>query len=685
MTRFQVKLATAWLLLFSLLFPAAAFAQLRAANHIAVHLVAESSAPAAGRTVTLAFVMTPEPGWHGYWKNPGDAGVETKVTWQLPKGLETGPLDYPVPEPLLISGLMNYVYEGRYALLVPLRLPAGLAPGAALPIAAELHYLACTDRICVPEQARASLDLVVGDGVPDRRAEFDRYRLSLPRPLGSPAVFQVAGDRIRIGIPLPASLAVAEAYFFPLTKDALAYSEPQSVSRRGDMLIVATEAGDKARDLQSLEAVLRIGPGRGLALRAQPGQVPASGTSLSGLGNRAAEGGMTIIAALLGAVLGGLLLNVMPCVFPILSLKALGLARAGGDEGSVRREAWAYAAGVILTCLALGGALLALRAGGVAVGWAFQLQDPRIILLLLLLTAAIALNLAGVFELPAVTGGNALANRGGTAGAFWTGALAAFVATPCTGPFMGAALGAALVLPTVPALAIFAGLGVGLAMPFLLLGLVPALRRRLPRPGSWMVRLQRILAIPMALTTLALGWILMRQAGMSGLLLGLGALSVLAAALWLVGRRQRHRRAWPPLVLAIALSLVAILLVPAVATPSDRSGGAIPGAEPFSEARLAALQAQGRPTFVYFTADWCVTCKVNEKGALASGEVAGAFRRADVAVLVGDWTNGDPAITRFLERQGRSGVPLYLYYEPGKPARTLPQLLTAKMVAGLPT
>ncbi|MET1111340.1 MAG: thioredoxin family protein, partial [Allosphingosinicella sp.] len=382
------------------------------------------------------------------------------------------------------------------------------------------------------------------------------------------------------------------------------------------------------------------------------------------------------LSAFFGAVLGGLLLNVMPCVFPILSLKALSLARAGGDERSARREALAYTAGAVLACLALGAVLLAVRAGGATVGWAFQLQDPRVILLLLLLVTAIALNLAGLFDLPSL--GGRLAG-GARTGAFGTGALAAFVATPCTGPFMGAALGAALILPAAAALAVFAGLGLGLALPFLLLGFVPALRRRLPRPGPWMVRFRHILALPMALTALGLAWILERQTGLAGLAVGLAAAAALGLILWRAGRRH----GWWPLAPALLAAGAAAAFLPAPSAPAGaRTGGAL-AAEPFSEARLAQLRAGGRPVFVYFTADWCLTCKVNEAAVLDQDEVAAAFAQKKVAVLVGDWTRGDAAIGRFLEKHGRSGVPLYLWYGPGGEVEVLPQILTVGRMTGL--
>jgi thiol:disulfide interchange protein/DsbC/DsbD-like thiol-disulfide interchange protein len=654
-------------------------------NAIAASLIPESAIVAPGETVTLALMMRPSPGWHGYWKNPGDSGIETQIAWQLPAGLTAGPIQYPVPHRLIIAGLMNYVYEGDYAQLIDVRVPAEVAPGTTLPIRARVDYLACTDEICVPETANVAVELEAGatPGAQTNRAMFDRFRQALPKPLGIEARFERAGNRFRLAIPVPAGLELREPYFYPLTDGALSYAAAQTFSRAGDTLIVETEAPSTGTGLDAVEGVLKLSDGNGLSLKAIPGAVPA-GTPLRLEGEQPALGAAAILAALAGAILGGLLLNIMPCVFPILSLKALSLAKAGGDEGAAKREAIAYTAGAVLICLALGAALLALRAGGVAAGWAFQLQDPRVILSLLLIITAVALNLAGLFELPALTGGGRLAERGGLSGAFWTGALAAFVATPCTGPFMGAALGAALVLPTAVALAVFAGLGLGLALPFLLLGFVPALRRRLPKPGAWMERFRRLMSVPMFLTALALAWILGRQAGVDGMALGLAAAMVLALALWWVGRRQGRPGSWLPLAPAALAAVAAMFLVPTIATgPAMATPQSALKTEPFTEARLTALQQEGRPVFVYFTADWCVTCKVNEKGALEREQVAKAFDARQVAVLVGDWTRGDAAIGRFLEKHGRSGVPLYLYYAPGKPVEILPQVLTPSRLVSM--
>ncbi|CAN5187376.1 thioredoxin family protein [soil metagenome] len=641
--------------------------------NIAAVLQAESDTPAPGKPVTLAFVMTPRPGWHGYWENPGDAGIGMTANWDLPPGVKVGPLRYPVPQTLMISGLMNYVFEGRYAILVTLTVPETMKAGDRLAIRAKGQWLACTAQICVPGGGDMALNLVVGDGriAPDRQAAFDGYRAHLPRAIGSEAHFTTQDGIFRVGIPIPAATPVGDPYFFALTEGAVKYASPQKVTRKGDLLIVETQAGDARPKV--VDGVIRAGARSGFAVSAKAGTVPDAG------------GGMivTVLLALGGAMLGGLLLNIMPCVFPILSLKALSLAKAGGDAGTVRREAVAYAVGLVVTCLALGGVLLGLRAGGTAAGWAFQLQDPRIILLLLVLVTAIALNLAGLFALRSVGVGGGLAGKGGMQGSFWTGVLVAFVATPCTGPFMGAALGAALVLPIGAALAIFGGLGLGLALPFLLIAFVPALRSRMPRPGAWMGRFQTIMSVPMFLTALALAWLLGRQTGATGMTVGIGAALVAGLLLWWLGVRQHAGKGGG---LAFGVALLALFGGGVALLPPKGSAvaaSAATGHVPFDEAKLAALRAQGKPVFLYFTADWCLTCKANEAAAIDRAAVTDAFAKAGVTVMVGDWTNNDPAIGRFLEGQGRSGVPLYLWYAPDKEAAVLPQVLSPSLLTGL--
>lgn len=653
--------------------PAAAQLAPQRDNAIRVSLVPGAAMP--GASVPIAIAMRPKSGWHGYWRNPGDAGAEPTIKWQLPAGVTASALRYPVPDRLIIAGLMNYVYERDYTLVADLAVAADVAVGTRLPIRARLDYLACTDEICVPESATVATEILVGAAQAGNEGTIEAAVAALPRELGTEARFERAGNRLRIGIPLPASFGIDAPYFYAGTQAALRYAAPQRFARLGDMLIAETDAADGALPAR-IEGLLEYAAGQGLTLVARPGDVPDGGVALAEP-DAVAEDGTTILAALAGAILGGLLLNIMPCVFPILSIKALSLARARGDERSARSEALAYAGGVILVCLLLGALLLALRAGGESVGWAFQLQDPRVILLLMLLVTAITLNLAGLFELPSLGIGDRLAGRG-MAGAFWSGALAAFIATPCTGPFMGVALGAALVLPTAAALAVFGGLGFGLALPFLALGFIPALRRRLPKPGPWMATFRRVLAVPMALTLAALAWVLARQTGSDGLAYGLGATLPLALGLW--GLRRSALMLIPAAFAAVA----AILIIPGAIDPLEARAQSRLGAEPFSEARLAALRAEGRPIFIYFTADWCVTCKVNEKGVLGRADVAASFADNNVAVLVGDWTRGDAAIGHFLAAQGRAGVPLYLYYAPGEEAQRLPQILTPGRLITLP-
>ncbi len=653
---------------------AAAYPQpsMGATQHLAIRLVAESPQPAAGSRVTLALETRPERDWHGYWSNPGDAGFPATLTWTLPKGVIAGVLAYPVPGTLLIAGLMNYVYEKPYAPLVTLTIPAGLAAGTKLPVRLKMSYLVCTKALCVPENADLALDLMVGDGnvAPGVRKRFDAWRQAIPKPLDTKATWQAADGVATIAVPYPAAAPLAGGYFFPVTSGVIDNAAPQTISRDGDRVLIATKARAGG---QQLDGVLRIAPDRALSVTALPGTVASA---------RGAPLGEMWLAALIafgGAMLGGLILNVMPCVFPILSIKALSLARGHLDEAAARREALAYAGGVIAVCVALGALILGLRAGGSAVGWAFQLQDPRVVVLLLLLTVGLALNLAGLFEIPTP---RFVGASGGVSGAFATGALAAFVATPCTGPFMGAALGAALVLPWAAALAVFAGLGWGLALPFLALGFIPRLRGRLPRPGAWMETFRHVLSVPMWLTALALAWVLGRQAGVDGLTLGLGAALLIGLSLWVAGRRQGRGLSFGPVAaisLAVTATAAAMLMQRASAGPVQMAGS-----EAFSEARLAALRAEKRPVFAYFTADWCVTCKVNEAAAIDTKTAQAAFAKNKVAVLVGDWTDGDPVLGRFIEAHNRAGVPLYLYYAPGAAMpQVLPQILTPGMLAKL--
>ena len=656
---------------------AAASAQL---DRSRIELITESAMPAPGKSLALGIVITPNPDWHSYWQNPGDSGVETRAEWTLPGGATASPLRYPAPERFEVAGLTSFVFGHAATLLTDIAIPASMKPGSAFPVSIKVNWLVCDPSLCVPQSATLDLRLTIGNGAPDPEtaSDFADARAALPKLLPAPVTYAVSNGRVIIAAAVPDAVKARSATFFPITEFVTDYGAPQQLSIADGKLRIETKSGSAKLNgpLLGVLVVEAGGTRSAWQINAQPGVVPAAGEPL-GRDDLYSDPGY-FAAALLGAILGGLLLNIMPCVFPILSLKALSLARSGGSEREARAEALAYTAGILLTCLALGALILGLRAAGSSIGWAFQLQDPRVIGFLLMLMTAIALNFAGLFEVE-VGGRNAgseLASKGGTSGAFWTGVLAAFVATPCTGPFMGAALGAAIALPPAAGLAVFAGLGLGLALPFLALGYIPRLRRALPKPGAWMLRFRQILAVPMFLTALGLAWVLGRQSGVGGMTLGLSGALLLGLALWWLGSAQRSGR--PPLAPLLIAFVALLAVVPLRTAPVGDAvaSSALLSEEPFSQVRLDELRAAKTPVFLYFTADWCLTCKVNERGALADASVAEAFKKAGIVTLVGDWTRGDPAITRFLDAQGRSGIPLYLFYRPDGTVETLPQLLT---------
>lgn len=667
----------AFLLIMLCLMPTGAMAQDTrfGDDKIAVNLFVDREAETdGGRMLALHFKPRSEE-WHGYWSNPGDAGQGMDLTLDLPEGWRAGEPLYPVPTRLEIAGLMNHIFEGDYTVLVPLTASASARPIDAAAIRGTVSYLACTDRICVPQDAR--LDAVVG-------GEFDQWRSSIAPMLDRTAQFEMTGRSLRLGIPVPRNLRLSDPHVFVArgstgAEAVPAYAAEQVFRRAGDVLVAEIPL-DQRRDqtagapVSAITGILSFGDGEGVRFAAVPGEVPLQGAKLVTAGNETPPFGWLLLAALVG----GLLLNVMPCVFPILSLKAIALARTGGDEISARRDALAYTAGIVLACAALGGIILVLRAAGEQIGWAFQLQEPVVVVALFLLAALITANFLGLFEVPgmAVSGGKA-----STSGSFATGLLAAFVATPCTGPFMALALGAALVLDPLEGLAIFTVLGVGLALPFLLIAFVPAFRSRLPAPGAWMGRFRRWMAVPMGLTVIALAWLLWQIGGRDYFLfaIGLGLFGLIGVAL--AGIFQRRGKGGGGLILAVVVAVlglgVALLPRPEVAASGNAS---ILEPAPFSVEALAEARNGDRPVFVWFTADWCVTCKVNEQVAIEREATRDAFEKAGVITLRGDWTRRDVDIATFLSDQGAAGVPLYLWYAPGAEAEQLPQILTPDLL-----
>ncbi len=691
-------------------------------KHTRVTLVAETGTAGGEDRLTLAVVFRPQPGWHVYWINPGDSGLPPKFDWKMrDHAWRAGEVRFPVPHRIPVGPLVNYGYEGEAILLIPFTRDAdGDSGGRALAGRVKAYWLVCAD-VCVPEDGEIIFSLAAGAGRPDPDVAplFRRARAAMPKPLALQARAAFSDDALVLAVPLPGVRRsdLKDAYFFPRAEGVLQYAAPQHW-RLGEGRLVISVARDLANPPPAgmVEGVLALtsaqdfreglviaapiadDEGRAALIASAP-PVERVGETGPGSGGRR-DGGARAAGAdwwqVFGfALLGGLLLNLMPCVFPVLSMKALSLLKAGvAEERAARRDGLFYTLGVMASFLMLGGLLLALKGAGAAVGWGFQLQNPVVVALLALLMFVIGLDLMGWVRL-GIAGienvGAGVAGGEGPAGALFTGVLATVVATPCTAPFMAGALGAAVVMPWPAALGVFAGLGFGLAAPYLAISLSPGVRARLPRPGPWMVRLKEFLAFPMWLTAVWLVWVLAREAGETAAALLLGALVLVGFAAWLA-RVARDR--WLPLLLAglsVAGLLLALLRLPVAergamveahgAAPSPVASATMREdrlpVEAWSRRRLDDLRAAGRPVFVYFTADWCITCKVNEAVTLDDDEVIAAIRRKGVAVLEADWTRRDRAIAEELARFGRDGVPLYLFFAPGaRRPDILPQILT---------
>jgi thiol:disulfide interchange protein/DsbC/DsbD-like thiol-disulfide interchange protein len=682
-------------------------------ERIAAELVPMSAWAAPGSTAVVAVRQVIQPGWHTYWRNPGDSGGATTLTWTLPDGVKAGDIVWPLPERQRLSGLMNYGYSGEVYLPVPVEIPATARAGTALPLTVRALFLVCSAEMCVPDELTLRLDLPVREGAapldPRHGTAIQTVLEQAPRPAGIEARVALENGVLTLsaaGGPL-AGRDPGPSYFFPFEGGVIAHPAAQTGAwgPQGLMLRVQPGGATAAGGLTGPVAGVLATAHGAFEISAEPGAA-LPGTSGSGDLAGAADGGpasepaaqasfAAFGQAVLFAVLGGLILNLMPCVFPILAMKAASLANSAHDPRHARRDGLAFLAGVLTTFLLLAGVLLALRAAGEAVGWGFQLQSPPVTAGLTLLMLAVALNLSGVFHIGAGlqgAGSGPLARLPGGLGAFFTGALAVVVAAPCTAPFMAFALGAALVMPWPMALLVFLGLGLGLALPFVLVSLTPGLLARLPRPGPWMERLKGLLAFPMYTTALWLAWVFSRQTGAEALGLLFVAGLLLALGAWLIGGGQAERMAGRRGLLHLTAGIVALAAaagalvvaarIPLAPVAEDAAQqGAGPQSAPWSSAAVEAALAQGRPVLVNFTADWCVTCKINERTSLTSAGVAAALERSNAVYLVGDWTRRDDAITAELQRHGRSGVPLYLLYSPGSAEpRILPQLLTEGVV-----
>jgi thiol:disulfide interchange protein DsbD len=649
-------------------------------------LYAESATIAPGNTLWLDLHFAIAPGWHIYWRNPGDSGLPTEIDWTLPAGFSAGATEWPAPERFALGPIVNYGYAGSTDLLMPIAVPATFDSATGAHLDATVSYLACSE-ICIPGSAKLGLDVAAGPGSPDplQVARFTAARQLLPKAAAFSAQFIAGANDLRLIVPASALAGIEHptASFFPDADNAIDNAaEPKSEPYDGGLaLVLAKSTSPNAAVPKTLDGVLVLHGADGKARSYQISAEKAAPVAGDGAGLLATG------RALVFAFLGGLILNLMPCVFPILSLKVLSFA-AVPEPAKRHHHGEAYAVGVVLSFAALGGALIALRAGGAAIGWGFQLQSPIVVGLLAYLMLAMGLSLSGVAEFGAGLAGigGRLATRDGLIGAFFTGVLATLVATPCTAPFMGAALGVALVAPPLLALAIFIALGAGLAAPLLIASLIPGVARLLPRPGGWMVTLKQVLAFPLYGTVAWLIWVLIQEVGPEASLMALFGLVLVGFAVWVYGRTRlaatTARRVGSGLAtagLATAIVLAALLTPASGRAPLPSDGLAY---EAFTPARLAALNAEHKPVFVNLTAAWCLTCIVNERATLDRDAVREALMAHHVVALKGDWTRQDPEIASFLQSFGRSGVPLYLLYDGDGTATVLPQILTEAEVLG---
>jgi thiol:disulfide interchange protein DsbD len=680
-----------------------------ATDEVQVRLISASSQVAPGQTLLIALEQRIAPHWHTYWKNPGDSGQPTSIEWTLPKGATASEILWPAPKRFDVGPMTNYGYEDQVQLLTELRLPQDLTPGTTTTVTAEASWLVCREE-CIPQQATLSLTLpiaAVAKDSADAKA-LSAVRAALPGKASFPTSARLEGQDLLVTWPASATPEVKQALFMPQDWGRIQHAAKPQIDRVGNDWQLRVPVGeDPATAGKPLEGLLLVDgkawavslPVTGIATvptsRTPSTTLPAAPAATSAEPLPGSDADISLWGAMGLALIGGLILNLMPCVFPVLAIKALGFLH--GNAGEHRRQGLAYTAGVLAAFAVLGAVLLALRGAGGSVGWGFQFHSPVFVLLLAWLMFVLGLSLAGQLQIGAGFAGvgQGLASKPGLAGSFFTGVLATVVATPCTAPFMGAAMAYALAQPALQLMAVFLSLGLGLALPYLALAWWPALQRRMPRPGVWMDVLKQALAFPMFAAAIWLVWVIAQQAGPMGVLVALVGMGLLALAAWVrsVSRNASSRWQWTGAGAAIASLIAAAALLPTLsaiggedspnaAMPESASRAATADHEPYSPERLAQLRAQGKPVFVNLTASWCITCLVNERVALSTDEVREAFVKQGVTYLKGDWTRQDPRITALLKQHDRSGVPLYLFYPAGtgNGAQVLPQLLTPGIV-----
>jgi thiol:disulfide interchange protein len=675
-------------------------------DHVRAELMAHApEGVEAGKPVWVGLQLIHLPEWHTYWKNSGDSGLPTVLSWTLPAGVTAGDIAWPVPIKIRLGNLVNYGYEGTVLLPVPLTISPEFKPSllsSDLEVKLKASWLVCRTE-CVPEEGDFALKIPVRSTTALNGTEFAAAFKAQPQPIASDttgtspvSTVQVEGNAIHLtvqGLPVRARGRTLE--LFPETPEVIESAAPWTQAWKGAVWTASVPlSSERTAAPASLPVVLADGGGGyradlkvlGIWPAAAPraGVSPALEASLRGDASLAApQAPIGLVAALLGALLGGLILNLMPCVFPVLAIKVVGFTRHADDRRGHRISGMAYAAGVVLSFLALGGLVLALRAAGQQLGWGFQLQLPAVVAALAALFTVLGLNLAGLFEFGAFVPSSVatLEARHPVANSFLSGVLAVAIASPCTAPFMGASLGLALGLPPLRALSIFGALGAGMALPYLAVSLVPAFSRLLPRPGPWMDIFRKLMAFPMFATVAWLVWVLGQQSGIDGAGALLALLVALAMVIWAFTLRGMARTIVATISLA-GLALLAWSAGPLVtrAQAAGPTASIAEGWQAWEPGRVDQLLAAGQPVFVDFTAAWCVTCQYNKKTTLSDASLLADFKSRNVALLRADWTRRDPAITAALATLGRSGVPVYVVYRPGHRPVVLSEVLSVDEV-----
>ena len=662
-------------------------------ENVEVQLISEVINIQPGTPFWVGLHFNINPGWHTYWRNPGDSGLGATLKWTLPPGFEVGDIVWPYPQRLPLEPLMNFGYEEEVTLLTQITPPANLATPDALQLQVKADWLVCEVN-CIPEEGTLNLTLPITSRPPlvnQRWAQvFEQARQALPKPSPWKVTVTIEPKDLTLQVEAPEmeEAQIQEVTFFPHQDGIISNPAPQIAELNQDGITLRLQRG-YLRKLDPITGVLVIRESLDNQSVVQAFTIEAAVSNE--IGKTAPTPTQPRWEVLLLALLGGIILNLMPCVFPVLSLKALNIVqKSQKSPKQVRRHAIAFTAGILVSFTVVASVLLILRSLGQQIGWGFQLQSPVFVTLMAYLMFAVGLSLSGVFIFGAsIMGiGQRLTTRSGYIGEFFTGVFATVVATPCTAPFMATALGVALTQSVPIAIAIFEMLGLGLALPYVAISFTPGLQRILPKPGAWMETFQQLLAFPMYAATAWLIWVLAQQTGTNGLAAALAGLILIAFATWL----HQKTRLLPPLgkhfgsicalvALGFSLSLAQVSTTTPTALTHNQNQGI--KWQAYTAERLVKLRQSGNPVFLNFSASWCITCLVNERVALNQPETIAAFESKKIALLKADWTNRDPAITKALESFGRSGVPLYVLY-PGDseftPPIILPQILSPEQV-----